>query len=275
MGSGLTLPHAWRYIHASVAGAAHHVNSLPCQDYALVSSLRSPNGDPILVLVAADGAGSAARAEAGSKLACSTFVEVVMSYIEGGGTVSALTKPLADSWITQLIERLTMYAYGETLQLRDLASTLIGAVLSSSAAAYLQIGDGAIVIPEDGGYRPVFWPQSGDYINTTYFLTDEAALEEYQLFVAHESPREIAILSDGLQMLALQFSTKRAHAPFFQPLFAQLRESTDERLAALQDRLTEWLDSTQINRRTDDDKTLVLAVQLTESSDEGSHEPLV
>lgn len=275
MGSGLTPPHAWRCIHASVAGAAHHVNSLPCQDYSLVSSLRAPNGEPLLVLVAADGAGSAAHAEVGARLACSTFVEVVMSYFEGGGTISALTKPLADSWIAQLVERLTMYAYGEALQLRDLASTLVGAVLCSSAAAYFQIGDGAVVIPEDGGYRPVFWPQSGDYINTTYFLTDEAALEEYQFLVTHESPREIAILSDGLQMLALHFSTKRAHAPFFRPLFAQLRESTDERIAVLQDALTAWLDSARINERTDDDKTLVLAVQVTESSDDRAHEPLV
>jgi hypothetical protein len=73
---------------------------------------------------------------------------------------------------------------------------------------------------------------------------------------------EIALFSDGLQMLALQFDTRRAHAPFFQPMFARLRTEAPGESTTLTGLLTEYLGSPVINKRTDDDKTLVLATRL-------------
>ncbi len=261
MGGGLTARLPWRYVYASVKGTSHYASDTPCQDCSLVSPVSTRDGEPVLVLVVADGAGSAAHADIGAQLACSAFVEVVLSSLHDGGTVESLTPAAAAGWITHVVDRLVTYAYGAEVNLRDLASTFVAAVLGSSAAAYFQIGDGAIVIASNGGYSPVFWPQSGEYANMTHFLTDESSIDRLQFKLALESPDDIALLSDGLQMLALKYSTKEVHPPFFRPLFSRLRAEPEEQVEALREGLIAWLESSQISKRTDDDKTLVLAVR--------------
>ena len=88
---------------------------------------------------------------------------------------------------------------------------------------FFQIGDGAIVYQaEDGRYVPALWPQSGEYANCTWFLTDPDASSRVQAARAR-SVHEVALLTDGLQGLALQFVTRAAHGPFFEPMFARLR----------------------------------------------------
>ena len=66
-------------------------------------------------------------------------------------------------------------------------------------------------------------------------------------------------MTDGLQRLALDFSAKQPHAEFFHPLFQAIKISakSDDLSTALK----AFLNSPIINERTDDDKTLVLAVR--------------
>ena len=75
-----------------------------------------------------------------------------------------------------------------------------------------------------------------------------------------EAPDEIALFTDGLQTLVLSFSEKRAHAGFFRPLFDALRQSGDE-VPGFSAHLETFLSRDDIRRRSDDDKTLVLAVR--------------
>ena len=70
---------------------------------------------------------------------------------------------------------------------------------------------------------------------------------------------ELALLTDGLQMLALRFADKSVHGPFFLPMFQALRAA--ESASALQTPLRDFLNSPAVNRRTDDDKTLILATR--------------
>ena len=85
---------------------------------------------------------------------------------------------------------------------------------------------------------------------------------------------EIALLTDGLQRLALHYQTRQAHEPFFRPLFQRLREHPEPGCpAALATALERLLAGPAINQRTHDDKTLILATRLaavipTESSAE-------
>ena len=67
----------------------------------------------------------------------------------------------------------------------------------------------------------------------------------------------IAILSDGLQMLALKIPEYMPHAPFFSPLFRFVAEVTDETEA--KEQLEAFLRSPRVRKRTDDDLTLLLA----------------
>lgn len=70
---------------------------------------------------------------------------------------------------------------------------------------------------------------------------------------------EVALLSDGLQRLALHYQTRTAHAAFFKPMLATLRDASEDALESLSARLEDYLSSPAVNERTDDDKTLVLA----------------
>ena len=67
------------------------------------------------------------------------------------------------------------------------------------------------------------------------------------------------MFSDGLQRLALVYQSQTVHEPFFEPMFAELRNADLQTCNSLSDQLARFLDSPKINERTDDDKTLVLA----------------
>jgi hypothetical protein len=61
-------------------------------------------------------------------------------------------------------------------------------------------------------------------------------------------------------MLALDYAQSRVHAPFFRPMFDAVRKGPAGE--AMQESLLAFLDSGRVNGRTDDDKTLVLAVRV-------------
>ena len=72
---------------------------------------------------------------------------------------------------------------------------------------------------------------------------------------------EVAVLTDGLQKLALHYQSQTAHTPFFRPIFAWLRQAPDDYAEKFASSLAGYLDSPKVNECTDDDKTLVLATR--------------
>jgi hypothetical protein len=255
----------WKLLFESVQGLSHLRTDQPCQDSCSAREL-SLGAETVLVLACSDGAGSAELSHVGSRLACDSIVELITSEIQQRERLPEITSNLIQDWLHRLHDQLDEEAKQRDAPLRQLACTLLAAIVGETSAAFLQIGDGAIVVADEGSYKHVFWPQSGEYANTTNFVTD-LAFEDSLLFDFHAARiDEIALLTDGLQMLALSFSEKRAHEPFFRPMFQSLRDvaSAEELSAPLRD----FLGSPQINDRTDDDKTLILAtrVQCNDSS---------
>ena len=171
----------WRFVGASVKGTSHAISGTPCQDFCLVTPLPAAHDEPLLVLCVADGAGSATHAATGSRLACSTFTELLISHLTDRRTLDIPSLDTVRKFVTEMIERLDKYAYSAELTIRDLACTFLGAIIAPAAAICIQIGDGAIVLGDgEDNYRTPFWPQSGEYANTTYFLTDGSALDQLQ-----------------------------------------------------------------------------------------------
>ena len=154
----------WKIIFGSVIGTSHSKAGIPCQDKSECKIFSCPDGSSVLVAVAADGAGSAQKAEIGASLACSLFVDEMGALFECGGDVRSITREFAERWITRFHNEITLRAEAEGLNSQDFACTLLAAVVGPDCAAFLQIGDGAIVIssPEDPDfYGWVFWPQQG------------------------------------------------------------------------------------------------------------------
>lgn len=252
----------WRYVYASIPGVAHQTDGTECQDASAVQVWATADADPVLLLVVADGAGSAAQSRVGAELACQTLIAEWTNWLLTA-TGEDWTQSVAERLLQQVQTALIQRAEAEQQPVREFACTLLGAALTRDRALFLQVGDGAIVIGNGHDYRPVFWPHTGQYPNETWFVTDPNAAARLECAALAEPVAEIALLSDGLQPLALHYQSRQAHAPFFRPLFQRLRTAPETGCSDhLTDALRRFLDAPSINQRTHDDKTLILACRL-------------
>jgi hypothetical protein len=260
----------WKLVSESVAGVSHVKRGEPCQDFAGAKVVRRRGGEPVLVVACADGAGSAALGGEGARHACDEVLRRASLEVEGGLAVPAVDPGRMLGWYAAArgVVEAAAAAHGAT-DLRELACTLLVAVVGEAEAAFAQVGDGAIVVLEDGAeaggdgdYKPVFWPQTGEYANTTNFLTGPDYEKKVAFAALDVAVDELALFTDGLQTLALRIAEHRAHGPFFAPLFRTLRAARGPDTEPLREPLRRFLDSPRVNERTEDDKTLVLATRL-------------
>jgi hypothetical protein len=256
----------WKLLFQSVRGLAHVRGGEPCQDHCRVRLRRTRHG-PVLVLACADGAGSARLADVGARVACRGIVRIALAAVNDSPT-TAIDRTTYLSWLHGLRTDLDAAALAHGAAVHDLACTLLFALVGEQSTVFAQIGDGVIVAAGSDGYQPIFWPQSGEYANSTNFVTD-ATFADHLDFASHPGCLdEVALLTDGLQGLALNLTARTVHAPFFRPMFAKLRTSRPgEGLAGA---LRRFLDSSAVNARSDDDKTLILATRGAEAL-EGTH----
>jgi serine/threonine protein phosphatase PrpC len=167
---GLDLAPGWRTLAASVAGVSHAAAAEPCADACAVRA----EGER-LVAVVADGAGASERAAEGARLACAAVLELATAW-KGDADLGAFRRDEALAWLQAVRERLQAAAAAEQVDWRAFSCTLLVALVDARRAVFLQIGDGAIVYRgADGRYVPALWPQTGEYANTTWFVTDETA----------------------------------------------------------------------------------------------------
>jgi Protein phosphatase 2C len=143
-------------------------------------------------------------------------------------------------------------------QLQDLATTLIIMIATPDMVAVVQVGDGmAVAKDSQGNLLALTIPDNGEYINETTFLTSPGALDAAQMRLWRETIANVGLLTDGLQMLALNMVVGEPHKPFFFPLFEFVQNAQDKTLA--KEQLVSFLGSERITQRTDDDLTLILA----------------
>lgn len=250
----------WRIAKAVVEGTSHAHTGAPCQDYAEARQLDLNRGS-VLVSVVSDGAGSAAHAEVGSWLATTTLIELIEMYLEEGRTVEGIDRSVAAGWIERVGQAMRDHARDHERAVRDYACTLLAAIAGEDAAAFLQIGDGAIVTSrEEEDWTYVFWPQHGEFANTTNFVVSDGVVDLFEFTAMPERVEELAMFSDGIENLVLHQATRSVHEPFFRSMIAPVRKlelpGVDSKLSA---DLDGYLRSPKVCDRTDDDKSLILA----------------
>jgi len=253
----------WRYAHSSVRGTSHEKSETPCQDYSLCRVIQSSDDHEVLIAVVSDGAGSASHSEIGSELACSLFVDEITSYLNTGNSIRKLDREFYEEWVIHFQNEVKARAKAMGLSSRDFACTFLSVVIDDSCVVFAQIGDGAIVTnspEEEDEYVWQFWPQQGEYENTTYFVTQTNATGMLQFsLLSGRVCSEIALFTDGIQRLALHYQSQSAHSPFFRPFFAALRDQKEAESDKFTNSLRAFLESDKVNSRTDDDKSLILA----------------
>jgi hypothetical protein len=250
----------WNFIAATVAGTAHLANDTESQDACECDILYADDSE-VFVAVAADGAGSAKNGRAGARAACASLLHKTRTAFEKGGSVENLSEKICRDWIENLQNEIKMTAEQENCAPSEFSCTLLAAIVGADATVFMQIGDGAIVYGCDDSneYKLFALPQQGEYANSTNFVTDDRALDVLKYELIEKTIDELAIFTDGLQRLTIDFQNARPHQPFFRSMLAPLRAQL---LAEnLEKKLSEFLDSPKINERTNDDKTLILAAR--------------
>lgn len=244
---------SWIILGDSVTGTAHRASGVACQDAFRAGTFGQEQ--EWLKIVVADGAGSASHAAIGAQIACTEFIQLV----EALEPEMLCTKAGMMELFTTVRAAVVAAAANHKVAPRELACTILLAVIGPTTAALAQIGDGAIVVGCAQEYRVVFWPESNEYANATDFLTDAAFANALKFVTITEPIDAVAVFTDGLQRLALEFANRSAYPGFFQPLFEELRSAVNSEL--LMEPFHNFLDSERVNARTDDDKTLIIAVR--------------
>ena len=252
----------WKVIGKTVRGTSHLQSNKPCEDALAYAVATSPLNEEVFICCVADGAGSAKYAAEASSLVTSKTVDFLSKQIfNSNELIEADIMSIAE----QLYDELNEMAAQRNEPLNEFSCTFLGCVLFSTKSLFFQVGDGAI-IRDDGNnnFVAVWVPQNGEYSNTTSFLIDDDNFSQLKITVVENNVQEVALFTDGLQLLALNNESLSVHQPFFTGMFKWLRMATkEEDITILNRKLGEYLDSDTINSRTDDDKCLLLATRLS------------
>ncbi len=256
---------AWRTAYSSAPGTSHARTGTPCQDAGRCDVLLAADGTEVLVASVADGAGSAARSEHGARLMVDAFQRAFGEAAQGAPDLGVLTEAHARDWLVTMQAAIARLAESEGGDPAEYACTFLGAVVGATCAAFMQIGDGAIVVgdSDDGfhGHAWIFWPQHGEFANSTFFVTMLDAAHHLRFEKRPGTLCELALFSDGMERLILDMRARIVHSPSLRPILGWLAATEPCRDGAPSDVLRAYLDSANVNRRTDDDKTLVMATR--------------
>ena len=249
---------SWFTVCASEIGTSHIKSKTPCQDACFSRVYKSQNNQEILSIWVSDGAGSAIYGGEGAQLAIDTAQQFIEEKTQEGEF--GLSDAFAVDLVKKIHRTIDKEAQDKNFKPRDFACTFIGVVSSDTCTLVMQVGDGAAVVDVGNDLELAIPPMSGEYANTTYFVTDDDSIQNLKVQSYPQKAMKVAVFSDGLQQLALNYSENKPHQPFFSPFFNTLMSVNKEEFNQLEELLRSFLDSEPVNERTDDDKTLALAV---------------
>jgi hypothetical protein len=166
------------------------------------------------------------------------------------------------TWFDQVRDRLGDVSGRHGLALRDFATTAVCCISNGNETLTAHVGDGAVVARRADSllWSALSWPDAGEFASSTFFVTDEILLK-LRISNCHKPVDSLALFTDGIERLALNFAESSAHQPFFSGMITPLHtdRSNSGHLKGLSRLLYEFLGSERVNNRTDDDKTLLIA----------------
>ena len=264
--------HLWRVAAATAVGSSHVRGNVPNQD-AVECHVVQAGADQAVVLAVADGAGSAPRSDEGSQVAVKVAVESMVNAVRKRPP-AAFTGHLATSLVRDAIKRAknAVVSYGKKhgVPTRDLACTLIVAVASDRLITAAQVGDGAVVAFNlgSGAARTLCAADSGEYANETTFITSRTRPHRVA-GVGHAPGSDydaLALITDGLQNLALKMPEREAFPGFWNPILSDLSRTNEPE--AVPGRLHAFISGERVQSRTSDDVTIAIAVRSSGSQRE-------
>jgi hypothetical protein len=207
-----------------------------------------------------DGAGSASLSRFGSRIVTRSFCRSALRFAQRGGRPKDLDSEVAGEWLDDIRDRIEEASLRESVPRRSFAATLVGCMIQNEGVTIVHVGDGACALRlrDEPDWRVPSWPAQGEFASTTYFVTDDPEPAKNVQYLGGDII-EVALFSDGLERLALDFATKTAYAPFFDSMFGGFPKEGLGRDKELSQQLRAFLGSPKVTDRTDDDKTLIMA----------------
>ena len=258
--------HHWRIATATAPGSSHLRDDLPNQDAVACRLVKTGRGD-VVVIAVADGAGSASRSDEGSRVAVQTAVATIVDGINNR-PASVARKHLATSLVREAIKRaknsVVRYGRANGVEPRELASTLIVAVAGVRLFTAAQVGDGAVVAfdTHSGAARTLCAAHTGEFANETTFITSRT--RPHRVASVGHAPggdyNSLALITDGLQNLALKMPEREAFMGFWNPMLNDLAASEDTN--AVSARLHAFISGERVQSRTTDDVTVAVAARI-------------
>jgi hypothetical protein len=247
----------WTWAAADYRGTSHERSGHPLQDAHCCFLVG--NSSEVFVSIVSDGAGSASFGGQGAALACRSLATTARAYFRDRTDLPC--DDTIQKWVDAARDRIISVAIRRGVLPRQFASTLIFCISDAEHTVIAHIGDGCCVLQESatGQWIAPSWPEQGEYASMTRFLTDEPFIA---LRITRLTTPISAIVSftDGLERLALDFVNTKPFDRFFDGISRPLAHSNASgRDSKLSGQLRQYLNSPQINARTDDDKTLIIA----------------
>jgi serine/threonine protein phosphatase PrpC len=224
----------------------------------------------VVVVAVADGAGSAPRSDEGSRIAVGAAIASIVDGINKR-PAAVFGESMAESLVRDAIKRakddVVRYSRRQNVDARELASTLIVAVASDSLLTAAQIGDGAVIAFDSraGAAITLCAAHTGEYANETTFITSRTRPHKIA-DVGHASGYDydaLALITDGLQNLALKMPEREAFMGFWNPMLNDLAQSADTE--AVSERLHSFISSGRVQSRTSDDVTIAITTRSSRS----------
>lgn len=251
----------WTGFAASIPGGGHIRHGIPCQDASAVMTSPRP------AVIVCDGRGSAKLSHLGAQGAVNSF-RFQMSVLEPF-LVSILDgeEEKTEQWVKfcRIMYRTLMQvkydlAEKHNEEEKEFDCTVAFAIAGEKHIGCFQVGDGSIVVRQNGICKTVFLPEKGEFANQTHFLRpggEEQMKFQYALLDAGVNSG-IAITSDGPEHLMFRLADMTP-GKIFDMFLADLRK---EELCKqdLMDYLTrrEWAD----DPRGSDDRSLALLARV-------------
>lgn len=251
---------AWTWAAAACRGVSHERTGLPLQD-ALSCSSRMVGEEQYLVATVSDGAGSASHGGKGAALVCRSITLAARKHLSTNTLLPSDEQ--VQCWLDEVRDRIYYASQRRELIPRDFAATLVSAISNGDSTLIIHVGDGCAVLREaqSAEWTAPTWPDHGEYASTTSFVTDDGPLR-LRVSRCAAAIDALALFSDGIERLALDFLGKKPFTPFFagivQPVLVSACTGRDR---ALSEQLERYLSSPAVNQRTDDDKSLIIAVR--------------
>ncbi len=241
----------WNIVQCAVQGKGHIKTDIPCQDKTF--SLRS---NDVEIIALADGAGSASLSHFGAELVTKKICEFLSQkfelffYNSDGATVK---REIIDYLISEL-ENLSRIL---NCTLKELNSTLLAVAIHDGKYIIIHVGDGVIGYTRNDELKIATYPNNGEFVNTTVFLTSKEAIQTMSLMKGELNDIDgFALMSDGTETKFYD-KKERCLAPALKKL---MNLSRVMKIDCLQKEIEKFFNLV-LRESTSDDCSLIFAAQ--------------